>query len=65
MAKAKKLYRDNQNGKILGVCAGFAEYFDADATLIRLVVLAAIFFSGIIPGIIFYFIAAAIMPEKE
>lgn len=60
----KKLYKNSAEGKIMGVCAGLADYFEVDVTLIRLLVLAIIFFSGIIPGIIFYFIAGIVMPEK-
>lgn len=36
MAKNKKLYKVNEGKMIDGVCAGIAEYFDADPTVIRL-----------------------------
>ena len=40
----KRLLRMHADRKIAGVCSGFAEYFDLDVTLIRLVaVLLAIF----------------------
>ena len=32
----RRLYRDLQNGKLGGVCAGIANYFDVDSTWIRL-----------------------------
>jgi len=32
----KRLYKSN-NKKICGVCAGIAEYFDVDPTLVRLI----------------------------
>lgn len=32
----KRLYKSNKDKKIDGVCAGIAEYFDIDPTLIRL-----------------------------
>ena len=32
----KKLYRSETNKMIAGVCGGIAEYFDIDATLVRL-----------------------------
>ena len=32
----RRLYRDMENGKLGGVCAGIANYFDKDVTLIRL-----------------------------
>ena len=33
----KKLYRSKNNVKISGVCAGIAEYFGIDATIVRLI----------------------------
>ncbi|ULQ58966.1 PspC domain-containing protein [Brucepastera parasyntrophica] len=59
---AKTLYR-LQEGKIfLGVCAGFAEYFDVDVTLMRIIwVFFALIFGA---GILVYFIAAFLMPKK-
>jgi len=58
----KKLYRVN-NGKILGVCGGFAEYFDVDPTLIRVAWAVAAFAAG--TGLLAYFICALIMPKKS
>lgn len=63
MLNGKKLYRDKLNGKISGVCAGLAEYFEIDVTLIRLIWAIIILFSfGM--GIFLYFIFAIIMPLK-
>src|SRR5579863_5286361 len=39
----KRLVRPRQGRKIAGVCLGFAEYFDIDVTLVRLVWLIASF----------------------
>lgn len=59
---SKKLVRSSRNKMICGVCGGFGEYFNIDATIIRLI--WAIFcFSG--SGIIAYIIAAIIMPEEK
>ena len=60
--KNKKLYRID-DGKILGVCGGFAEYFDLDPTLIRVVWAVAVFAAG--TGLLAYFICALIMPKKS
>ena len=60
--KNKKLYRVD-NGKILGVCGGIAEYFDLDPTLIRVVWAVAAFAAG--TGLLAYFICALIMPKKS
>ena len=58
-----RLYRDKRNGKLMGVCAGIADYAGFDITLVRVCMVAAHFLSGgsTIP---FYFIAGFIMPEK-
>ena len=47
--------------KIAGVCAGFAEYFDIDVTLVRVVWLIAAIFGG--GGVLAYIIAWIVMPE--
>lgn len=62
-ASRTRFYRDKQNGKVLGVCAGIADYTGFDVALVRICFLAAIFMSGgsILP---FYFIAGWIAPTK-
>lgn len=59
----KKLYRSRFNKKIAGVCGGIAEYFNIDATIVRIiwVVLAFIPF---IPALLLYIIFALIIPEN-
>lgn len=59
----KRLYRTEDDVKICGVCAGIAEYFDVDPTLIRLAWVLFCFMGG--SGILAYFIAAIIMPKKS
>ena len=46
----KKLYRSESNRMLCGVCAGIAEYFDLDPTLIRLA-WALVCFLGGYPGV--------------
>ena len=59
----KRLLRPRAGRKIGGVCLGFAEYFDLDVTLIRLVWLLAVLFT--IPmAILGYIIAWIVMPEE-
>lgn len=59
----KKLYHSETDRKICGVCAGVAEYFNIDPTLVRLgMVLAACFSFGTM--IFGYFVAAVIMPDR-
>lgn len=57
-----KLMRPRQGRKIAGVCLGFAEYFDVDITLVRIVWLIASFMTGI--GFLSYPIAWIVMPEE-
>ena len=58
----KKLYKDAQNKKLCGVCAGIAKYFSIDATLVRLGLAAFCFLGG--SGILAYIICAIIIPEE-
>lgn len=60
----KRLIRPRGARKIAGVCAGLAEYFDLDLTLVRVLWLVGTFFSGIVPGIIGYVVAWIVMPEE-
>jgi phage shock protein C len=50
MAQTRKLYRSRSNRKLAGVCGGLAQYFNLDATLIRVlfVVLAVLGGSGLV-----------------
>ena len=56
----KRLYKSS-NKKICGVCAGIAEYFDIDPTIVRLIWAAFTLAGG--SGIIIYIIAALVMDE--
>jgi len=58
----KRLVRPREGRKIAGVCLGFAEYFDLDVTLVRLVWLIASVVTGI--GLLSYPIAWIVMPEE-
>ena len=44
VAAPKRLMRSCRDKRIAGVCAGLAEYFDLDPTLVRVLWLLAIFF---------------------
>ena len=60
----KKLYRSRTKRMVSGVCGGIAEYFNIDETIVRLGVALMTAVTGGIPGLIFYFVAAMIMPES-
>ncbi len=59
----KKLYKSTDK-KIDGVCAGIAEYFNIDTTLVRLVYALITVFSLGFPCVVLYIIAAFVMPRK-
>ena len=62
-ASRTRFYRDKRNGKIMGVCAGIADYTGFDVALVRIAMVAAFFLSSgsILPV---YFIAGFIAPDK-
>jgi phage shock protein C len=62
-ASRTRFYRDKRNGKVMGICAGIADYTGFDVTLVRICMIAALFLSsGSIAPI--YFIAGWITPAK-
>ncbi len=62
-ASRTRFYRDKRNGKIMGVCAGIADYTGFDVNLVRVCFIATVFMSGgsVLP---FYFIAGFVTPAK-
>lgn len=59
----KRLCKSRTDKKIDGVCAGIAEYFDVDPTVIRLAWVIFSLCGG--SGVLAYIICAIIIPEKE
>lgn len=59
---AKQLLR-SRNKMIGGVCAGIAEYFDIDPTVVRVLYLCLSVFSVGFPGILLYIILLILMPQ--
>lgn len=59
----KRLTRSN-NRMIGGVCAGIADYFGWDITLVRIVYVLATFFTAFSGGIV-YLLLWLIMPEAS
>lgn len=60
----KRLYLSTKDKKISGVCGGLAEYFEVDASLIRLAWIVLTILTGVVPGIIAYLVAAIVIPTK-
>ena len=59
MARLKRSYSDSM---LLGVCAGIAEYFGWDPTIIRIIFLVAAFI-GFGSPVLLYLILALVMPK--
>ncbi|HET9355776.1 MAG TPA: envelope stress response membrane protein PspC [Sphingomicrobium sp.] len=62
-ASRTRFYRNKRDGKVLGVCAGIADYTGIDVTMVRLMFLFSLFISGgsILPV---YFIAGFMAPDR-
>ena len=58
-----RFYRDTANGKVMGICAGIADYTGMDVNLVRVMLLAAIVLGSGSP-ILIYFIAGWMTPKK-
>ena len=59
------LKRSDKNKVFAGVFGGIGEYLEIDPTLLRLVGLLLLFYSGIVPFLLVYFIAVFIVPKSE
>lgn len=58
-----KLTRSS-NKVLAGVCAGIAEYFGWDVTVVRILYLLISVFSAAFPGVLVYIIFWIVMPES-
>ena len=59
----KRLMRSALDKKIAGVCAGLADYFDTDPTIMRILWAFTTLATGLLPGILGYIVAWILMPE--
>jgi phage shock protein C len=63
VAARKRLMRPRQGRKVAGVCAGVAEYFDVDVTLVRIIwLITALIPIGV--SVIAYIVGWIVMPEE-
>lgn len=60
----KKLYRSRKQRVLAGVFGGLGEYFNIDPTILRIAWILITVFTGFIPGLIAYLMAAIIIPEQ-
>ncbi|MCL4246758.1 MAG: PspC domain-containing protein [Anaerolineae bacterium] len=59
----KRLVRSKTDRQISGVCAGIAQYFELDPTVVRLIFVVATILGG--PGLLIYIVLAIVMPEES
>ena len=60
---AKKLTKSHNDVKLDGVCAGIAEYFEIDPTIVRVIFVFVTLSGG--AGILIYLLLALILPRDE
>ncbi len=60
----KKLYKSDKDKVFFGVLGGLGEYFNIDPSLLRVLFIFLVIFSGIFPGIVVYLLSALIIPQK-
>ena len=61
MEEPRKLYRSRDQRMIAGVCGGLADYFNIDATLVRVLFLLLAVFGG--TGLVIYIVMWVIVPD--
>jgi phage shock protein C len=59
-----RLTRSRSDRKIAGVCAGLAQYFDLDVTLVRILCIFLTLATGVCPGIVTYLLAWILVPSE-
>ena len=52
---SRKLWRDPQRGKLMGVCAGLSEYLNVPVNLIRIMVIISLFIGLFMITVVVYF----------
>jgi phage shock protein C len=63
-AAQRRFLRSRTNRVLAGVCGGIAEYYGSDVTAVRLLTVLIAVFTGIVPLLFVYLVAAVVMPER-
>ena len=63
MDEKKRIYKSRNNKMLCGVCAGIADYFNIDPTIVRVLWAVLALAGG--SGILAYILCAIIMPEGD
>lgn len=59
----RRLHRSRTNRVLAGVCGGLAEHYGSDPTAVRLAAIVLGLFTGIVPMVVVYIVAAIVVPE--
>ena len=59
----KRIYKNREKKRLCGVCAGVAEYFDIDPTIVRVIWGVGCFAWG--AALIAYIVCAIVFPDKS
>ena len=60
----KRLYKSRENKVFCGVIGGLGEYFGVDSVILRVGYVLLSIFTGIVPGLIAYFVICLVVPKK-
>jgi phage shock protein C len=64
MTERRRLYRARNDKMIAGVLGGLGDYFNIDASIIRIIYALLTLFTFIVPGLIFYLLLIVIIPAE-
>ncbi|MDR4433158.1 PspC domain-containing protein [Bacillus tequilensis] len=60
-----RLYRSEKNKKIAGVVGGLAEYFNWDASLLRVITVILAVMTSVFPVLLIYIVWIFIVPSER
>ncbi|MBL3647951.1 PspC domain-containing protein [Bacillus vallismortis] len=60
-----RLYRSEKNKKMAGVIGGLAEYFNWDASLLRVITVILAVMTSVLPVLLIYIIWIFIVPSER
>lgn len=61
----KKLYKSDKNKVFAGIFGGIGEYSEVDPTILRIIFIFLVVFTGFLPGIIAYIFISLIIPKDH
>ena len=63
-AVERRFLRSRRNRVLAGVCGGIAEYYGSDVTAVRILAVVIAVFTGVLPLLFVYLIAAVLVPDQ-